>query len=349
MNTSASVHVMTTTTTNSLEWGAAGIPPRARALQVVEDRQERISRIQRNLEQGRETLGAWRDATQFLGDRAGHLMDRQGASAHSTIQYFEGRLQTLTASRAAIQRQLISALRRLATLPPDPEPITLTTGYIREQLKNCPHLTGRIGLAPSRRQVTWNLSGIVMRPHGQLPQGITVDEGAQPEVLLGDVRVQLRLPTSSRGAEIQLRPRSPEAGRPNTFVGDAPHPHVLSNYQPCWGDWGGPITEALHARDIGLVNDLIKTFLGQAYSEDIAGRHWVQWIPGYVVGRRYHYSAVGGWGRSLMQRRPPTPIPIPIPIPTARTTKFTRHLPVQDYPSLANYTPDSRRTLCPQC
>lgn len=54
-----------------------------------------------------------------------------------------------------------------------------------------------------------------------------------------------------------------------------PHPHILDDNTPCLGDFGAPITEALHQADWETLAVVARMFLETCVTEDGAGRQWV--------------------------------------------------------------------------
>ncbi len=56
------------------------------------------------------------------------------------------------------------------------------------------------------------------------------------------------------------------------------HPHVLNGGEPCFGDFAGPIREAIADRDWAVAIGLIQMFLEQADPEDTAGQHWINGV-----------------------------------------------------------------------
>lgn len=74
--------------------------------------------------------------------------------------------------------------------------------------------------------------------------------------------------------------------------GPQAHPHI-TNYagNPCLGDFGGPINEALQTGDYISAVHLIQMFLEQANAEDPAGNYWPRWIDRRLgTSIRYNYD-----------------------------------------------------------
>lgn len=150
----------------------------------------------------------------------------------------------------------------------------------------------------------------------KMPFWIKTLNGAAPCVRIPPVKV-LVYPVS-RCIELKcVRTRTglDAAGYISGFTGTyVAHPHVTSRSgQPCLGDWGGPLMEALEAADYTLAFDIIKQFLRSASDDDPAGRNWRRYIDSdahrnwnssqpplasYTLGgkRQYAYFLLDGKG-----------------------------------------------------
>jgi len=67
------------------------------------------------------------------------------------------------------------------------------------------------------------------------------------------------------------------------------HPHVLGRYDPCLGDWGMPLMEALGQRDIAMVAELLLNVLQSAYDADGAGVHWRKYLHRNLQSAPFEY------------------------------------------------------------
>lgn len=66
------------------------------------------------------------------------------------------------------------------------------------------------------------------------------------------------------------------------------HPHVLTNDEPCLGDFLSPYREALEAQDWVTTFSLIKLFLERAINTDVAGQQWINYfVNNYAEGTNY--------------------------------------------------------------
>jgi len=57
------------------------------------------------------------------------------------------------------------------------------------------------------------------------------------------------------------------------------HPHITSSAgTPCWGDFAGPISQAMHSADLTTLLFILLEFLNTVDPNDSAGRYWPHWI-----------------------------------------------------------------------
>ncbi len=130
--------------------------------------------------------------------------------------------------------------------------------------------------------IRWIFTGLIMRPDHNKYEWIN---GERPRVALRDCVVKIE--TIDNAITI-----SPAYGEEALCVYKyanvtTPHPHILDSYHPCFGDFGGPITEACAEHDWTTAASVIKMFLEQAYSADSAGKNWVRGIAPsdtYAIG-----------------------------------------------------------------
>lgn len=150
-------------------------------------------------------------------------------------------------------------LTRALTGLPNLKPGSIATGYLPY---NIPF-------------IRWVFTGILMRPdknHYAWLRGLGA--GNTPSFPLQDVQVEIHL---TDGA-VKLSPLRGQRGQaPFTWDNqNRVHPHILSNDEPCLGDFAGPFREALHELDWVSVYTYLRLFLERAINSDAAGAKWVQ-------------------------------------------------------------------------
>lgn len=103
---------------------------------------------------------------------------------------------------------------------------------------------------------------------------ISTTGGETPGVFLQDCVVRANL----NDGHIKIAPKRGERGlSPISWGGSyRVHPHILDHDAPCLGDFGGPIREAIHAKDWGTYAHLVRMFLGLAVTDDPAGKRWIE-------------------------------------------------------------------------
>ncbi len=130
--------------------------------------------------------------------------------------------------------------------------------------------------------VRWIFTGLFMRPDEHHFNWI-LDE--HPAVALQDCVVKISLFNNA----ITISPAWGEKRLCKYQYGNTttPHPHILDNYSPCFGDFAGVIAETCSVHDWATAASVIKMFLEQAANSDSAGRNWVK---GIADMDRYSYS-----------------------------------------------------------
>lgn len=128
----------------------------------------------------------------------------------------------------------------------------------------------------TRKYLVCQLTGLKMTPRFNRYKFICGGELPAP-IPLGKIKVIIDLTTNS----VRLEPigNDPVHYRRNGW-GRSPtvHPHVLTHYSPCLGDFGPPLNEALDSYDFASALDIICMFLESADPNDPAGATWVNWV-----------------------------------------------------------------------
>lgn len=133
--------------------------------------------------------------------------------------------------------------------------------------------------APNQRYLVCTISGVKMTPRTNAYKFICGGKIPAP-MPLGKVKAIINLTTNKVFLETAGSDR--EHYRHNGW-GRFPkvHPHVLSRFEPCLGDFGPPLNEALDSYDFASAMDIICLFLESADPGDPAGSTWVNWVQPY--------------------------------------------------------------------
>ncbi len=209
------------------------------------------------------------------------------------------RYRSARAERQRCRTEIRDAELRLAQL--QTEQMEITSKDIRKQLKRNPFVhRGSIRLIESTNRYgetkQWlkfaTVDGIECRPHGfRYPENqYRWADNGKPRVFLPRMMVWLLL---SNPGECIIKPYSPSdltdhGSRYVSYVRHfyTPHPHVLTDNRPCWGDFGANITEAVQNGDLRTAVDTIVAFFQQAYDFDGAGQNWVRYYAGQAMRQR---------------------------------------------------------------
>ena len=123
--------------------------------------------------------------------------------------------------------------------------------------------------------VRWVFTGVFLRPN-ENPHAWLRGLGAEniPSIPLQDVQVTVSLVDGTvRLAPVRgQRDQAPFSWDNQNRV----HPHILSNDDPCLGDFAGPFREALDEFDWVSVYTYLRLFLERAINSDAAGAKWIQ-------------------------------------------------------------------------
>lgn len=132
--------------------------------------------------------------------------------------------------------------------------------------------------AEDRPFLRWHFTGVKMTPQNNKYPAI--NGGEPPQVPLQDIVMTVYPKTgavtfTAKRGESHLPPPTYDNGR-------AVHPHVMPDNLPCWGDFGGPATEAIDARDWNTLATIAQMFLEAVDPYDPAGEHWYKYITGDI-------------------------------------------------------------------
>ncbi len=115
-------------------------------------------------------------------------------------------------------------------------------------------------------RISWVFRGLVCTPDTN-PYSETIDSSA---FLLEDIRVSVNMDNN----RVTIR-NDKEAASVYGWSGfESPHPHVLENGEPCFGDFLGNIVDSIQEADFEILASSIQLYLEQAHSGDVAGGFW---------------------------------------------------------------------------
>jgi hypothetical protein len=205
------------------------------------------------------------------------------------------RADSLTYTTSEMERQYKNWQQKAAGLVEYIRQKTYTTFSVRELLHRAathPHVMSRPKSkypkiyhahgAPNLRYLVCTISGVKMTPRTNAYKFICGGKIPAP-IPLGKIKAVINLTTNKIFLETVGSDR--EHYR-HTGWGRNPtvHPHVLSRYEPCLGDFGPPLNEALDSYDFASAVDIICLFLESADPGDPAGATWVNWVRPYNYG-----------------------------------------------------------------
>lgn len=198
------------------------------------------------------------------------------------IYTLENQRDDIIRNRTGAQRHLAAAEDTLSSLRMQLSqlPAARTSTITSEQAKRAfagPHMQQlRLLENGSRKIIRVTYKNLILRPDSN--RYSWVNEGRN------DVRIKLQpiiVDIDLGSGYVHARPVRGMLHRYGRGMagGHQAHPHVTSHDgSTCLGDFGGPITEAVHTLDLSLINDLVLMFLQQAAAEDAAGQHWIRFL-----------------------------------------------------------------------
>lgn len=117
----------------------------------------------------------------------------------------------------------------------------------------------------------WKFQDIYMMPN--LNRFASINQGEIPRLKLPAARVRF----FPRNNQLYIYPVRGQK-QFNFYGGNQVHPHIMSNNEPCLGDWAPAIAEASAIHDWAGVANIIQMFLEHANVDDPAGRTWVRYF-----------------------------------------------------------------------
>lgn len=193
---------------------------------------------------------------------------RAEAAAHARhVQCYAHEEETYN----ALSQALVGLNQKLARYTA--RAVRMTQSDVNAALAKVPGVRGEI-LATDT--VLLIFKDIVMTP--DYNQYANINNGERVSLYLGDINASVNLSEGSLHITSEdLR----EGG-----FGARAHPHILSYDKPCLGGFEGTYYDACQKADIEVIALVLRMFLQQASSEDIAGRYWTRWMPLSAIRKR---------------------------------------------------------------
>jgi len=175
--------------------------------------------------------------------------------------------------------------RDLTRLVETSEPIILKAPEIRRDLSALDHIpSSSVRLVkydesnggPDVGHISFRFTGLKMKPSSN--PYYWLDEGHIPTIALPDITVKILLPSNS--IKIYRTDDASGDAAPRLYDGArTPHPHILTDNSPCFGDWGAIITELLQDyQDFRAFAEVLQTFFQTCNNDDAAGRTWINFV-----------------------------------------------------------------------
>lgn len=194
------------------------------------------------------------------------------------------------------EQRLSEQRMRLARAKPEREIVIRSSDFRNELQTNVKAKNARLHKSAHSMALEAVFDDIVLTPilNTPLPSWIKVLDGKPACVRIPPVKVIIDPISRCIRAKCVGSTRAADngyiIGYSSYYVA---HPHVIArDGSLCFGDWGGPIMEAMDAHDYTLTFDVIKQFLRSANDGDPAGKTWRKYI---------HANAAFNWGH----RTPP--------------------------------------------
>lgn len=245
---------------------------------VVEDTKALYGDLECTL--GKHGVSDYRLHDSYMLSALGHAKRALIEAPEEGLRLLRERQQQVGENKRQVSSRLANINEALSAYPEGYTGETvITKAEIAAQLRNLPNIDRRsiaIGDFPDGPILRYVMKDVICktdRTEGRW-NWIACAPGQTPSVFLQDVVVRVNLidGTIKLAPKRGQRPLSPfEWTRRNRV-----HPHVLDNDQPCLGDFGGPLREAIANRDWATFGGVMKLFLETAITSDTAGSNWVE-------------------------------------------------------------------------
>lgn len=168
----------------------------------------------------------------------------------------------------AKEKEQISKISEVETL--------YTKEMVKEQLSHSDKIVQKsicIGIDDTYGMfVRWRFENIVMKPDNNPFRNVNF--GGDVAINLPPAIVNIYLNNNSvRILPMRNRPKHPAYSSLHVC-----HPHILNHHHPCFGDYAGPISEAIAEGHLQTAASLIELFLSGAADRDGAGSYWYRWL-----------------------------------------------------------------------
>lgn len=189
------------------------------------------------------------------------------------------------------EREIVSLRERLSRIT-SPEYVVTKEGMkqLLSTIRSIDPKSVCVGTDRSNEKfVRWKHVGLIMKPdknqYDNINYGAPLEIPLEPQVVTFFVERNRVTITPARGGT-----RFPCMSNRKMS-----HPHILNDNRPCFGDFAGPVEEAMADKDYVTLAALTEMFLSQAYSDDGAGMYWYNFIhPSITTGYSRNSSRLHG-------------------------------------------------------
>ncbi len=168
----------------------------------------------------------------------------------------------------------ITELRKLIETAVRPTNFVGTVEDLRDVLRTVPHVRAKTVAINTRDRsrpiISWETKSIWMTPDKNFSPWI--NSGGKVKIKLAPVRITVDM---SRGV---VKMYATDGGVSSYHHTNSPHPHIMGDDSPCWGDFAQPIIDACTHADVKTIALLCAAYLSQAYTADSAGASWTRWV-----------------------------------------------------------------------
>jgi len=190
--------------------------------------------------------------------------------AHTSIMHLEARRLDGKNSRINAIAEIDLAIKNQSYFSPKCK--VITSRDIVRTIRQHPMVSKTAKIRFYDNYVIFRTIPILLQPNSNPYKWI--NNGGPVVVKLAPMIIRVHTKTM----EIRIQAAEHGGWRSNSHWDYAPHPHVLNNGKPCFGDFGPPIAETIAEGDFALMLDVLYAFLRTADSGDSAGKHWPMFL-----------------------------------------------------------------------
>lgn len=198
------------------------------------------------------------------------------------------RIQTYTTLRQRRARELAEYQQLLERTQNSDKIIKLPD--VKQALKPLPNVKNKnvsFGTKNGKQYLRFSYTGITCTPNSN--KFININGGEEVSFSLRDISVYVY---PAQNKIVCLPKRGETSLAPIGYAdGHRVHPHIIDSNEPCLGDFGSALFEALDEQDFETFATVFQLFLESADANDAAGRTWPRFLLHKDINQVHQYES----------------------------------------------------------